>query len=114
MDMSRQIPMALLPHSIILKTSKTPLENGVFNDVFDEIMIHNVRFEQDEKVRQGKSGDSRTRGARIYYDCVNSFPADINFSTEQLIIFAGNTYKIEAVRAVMAASKIHHYRIEVS
>ncbi|MCL2698540.1 MAG: minor capsid protein [Oscillospiraceae bacterium] len=120
MNLSRQIPKALLPHNIVLLVPKTTAEyiDGasaptIFNDDFSEIAIHNVRFEQNEKVRQTKSGDSRTRGARVYYDCVNSFPQDVKFTTEQLLVFAGQTYKIEAVRAVVAAEKIHHYRIEV-
>jgi hypothetical protein len=111
MTLSRPIPKALLPHTVILKT---PKQEGVFFDgEQDEITLYNVRFEQDEKVRQSRSGENRTKGARIYYDCVNSAPSGVEFNTAQLVVFCGNVYKIEAVKTVMAANQIHHYRIEV-
>jgi hypothetical protein len=106
--------MALLPHTIILKTPRNSPESGVFFDgEHDEITLYNVRVEQNEKVRQSKSGENRTRGAKLYYDCINSMPANIEFNTSQLVDFCGVTYKIEAIKTVMAANKIHHYRIEV-
>jgi hypothetical protein len=93
---------------------KTPKQDGVFFDgEYDEITLYNVRVEENEKVRQSKSGENRTRGARLYYDCVNSTPSNIEFNTSQLVNFCGITYKIESIKAVMAANKIHHYRIEV-
>jgi hypothetical protein len=111
MTLSKPIPKALLPHNAVLKT---PRGEGIFNDSgFDEITLYNVRIEQNEKVRQAKPGDIRTRGARLYYDCVNSAPLNVQFSTAQLIDFCGTAYKIEAVKAVMAADKIHHYRIDL-
>lgn len=112
MTLSRPIPKALLPHTVTLKTPRT--EGVFFDDKHDEITLYNVRIEQDEKVRRGKSGDTRTKGAKMYYDCINSTPSDVDFKTEQLIIFCGVTYKIEAIKAVMAANKIHHYKIEIS
>ncbi|MCL2698332.1 MAG: minor capsid protein [Oscillospiraceae bacterium] len=111
MVLSRPIPKALLPHTVTLKT---PRNEGVFSDgEYDDIILYNVRVEQDEKVRQSKSGESRVKGARMYFDCVNSSPADIDFKSAQLIVFCGVTYKIEAVKTVMAADKIHHYRIDI-
>jgi hypothetical protein len=109
--LSRPIPKALLPHTILLKTPRP--EGAFFNGEHDEITIYNVRVEQNEKVRQSKSGENRTRGAKMYYDCVNSAPLNVDFKSEQLVIFCGVTYKIEAVKAVMAANKIHHYRIDI-
>ena len=117
MTLSKPIPKALLPHAITLKT---PVTKGIFNDGdFEEIIIYNVRFEQNQKVRQSKSGENRTKGARIYFDCVNSTAdlaygsREIQFKTNQLVEFYGETYKIQEVKAVMAGDKIHHYRLEV-
>jgi hypothetical protein len=117
MTLSKPIPKALLPHTVILKTSKAlkmhPVDSVCFDEEFDEIILYNVRVENNEKVRQTKSGDNRTSGARMYFDCENSVPKNIDFNTEQLIVFCGVTYKIEAIKSVMAANKIHHYRIEI-
>jgi len=111
MTLSRPIPKALLPHTVTLKT---PREEGVFFDgEHDEITLYNVRIEENEKVRQTKSGENRTSGSRMYFDCVNSAPLTVNFNTNQLIVFCGQAYKIEAVKAVMAANKIHHYRVDI-
>ncbi|MDR2532951.1 MAG: minor capsid protein [Oscillospiraceae bacterium] len=109
MTLSRPIPKALLPHTAVLKT---PVPN-IFSDTYDEITLYNVRIEQNEKVRQTKSGDTRTRGAKMYFDCSNSAPLNAEFKTEQLVVFCGETYKIEAVKAVAAVDKIHHYRIDL-
>jgi len=117
MNLSKPIPIALLPHTVILKT---PKKAGIFTDgEYDETALYNVRFEQNEKTRQSKSGENRTRGARIYFDCVNStadvaFDApEVQFNASQLIEFCGTTYKIEAIKTVMAGNKVHHYKIEV-
>jgi hypothetical protein len=111
MTLSRPIPKALLPHTVTLRT---PLASGVFAaGESDEITLYNVRVEHNEKVRQSKSGENRTKGAKMYYDCINSAPLNVEFSTAQCVIFCGTTYKIEAVKAVMAADKIHHYRVDI-
>jgi hypothetical protein len=109
--LSQPIPVALLPHNVTLKTSKT---QGIFTDGdYDETEIYNVRIEVSEKTRQSGSSELRTRGAKLYYDTVNSTPKDMEFKTGQLIVFGGDTFKIDAVRGVMSANKIHHYRVEM-
>jgi len=111
MTLSRPIPKALLPHTVTLRT---PLTEGIFTDGdYDEITLYNVRVELHERVKQSKSGEARSKGAAMYFDAVNSAPQDVNFKTEQLIIFCGITYKIESIKAVTAADKIHHYRVEM-
>jgi len=110
-NLSRPIPKALLPHNAILRT---PRSGGIFADgAYDETSLYNVRIEQNEKIRQGNAGEIRTRGASLYYDRVNSSPCGVEFKSEQLILFGGEIYKIEAVKTVMAAAHIHHYRIEM-
>ncbi|MCL2107770.1 MAG: putative minor capsid protein [Oscillospiraceae bacterium] len=117
MNLSQPIPRALLPHTITLKT---PMKSGIFADGdYEEITLFNVRFERDEKARQTKSGDVRSKGARFYFDCVNSsadgdFGIDkLQFNTNQTVTFCGETYKIDGVKSVMAGDKIHHYKVEV-
>jgi len=111
MTLSRPIPKALLPHTVTLKKPRE--SDTVFADEYEEIILHNVRVEQNEKVRTARTSETRTRGARMYFDCANSAPADIEFKTEQLVLFYGDVYKIEAVKAVMAADKVHHYKIDL-
>ena len=110
MTLSKPIPKALLPHTAQLLTPKT---TGIFTDGdFDEVTLHNIRFEKDEKTRQIKSGEARVKAAKIYFDCVNSTPKNMQFGTTQLIEFCGKKYKIESVKTIMAGNKIHHYKIE--
>jgi hypothetical protein len=111
MTLSKPIPKALLPHTAILKT---PRPESIFADgVYDELKLFNVRIELKERFKQSKSGEARTRGARMYFDCVNSSPHGVEFKPEQSVIFCGDIFKIDEVRAVMAAQKVHHYRIEM-
>jgi len=111
MNTAKPIPKAVLPHTAVLKT---PVASGIFTDgEYDELTLYNVRIETDERVRQSKNGETRGKGARLYYDCVNSAPADVKFGAEQLVVYGGISYKIESVRAVMGAGKTHHYLIEL-
>jgi len=111
MTLSRPIPKALLPHTAKLRILS---HDGTFTDAYyDEETLYNVRVELNEKFRQSKSGELRTKGARMYFDCVNSSPSGIEFKPEQSVDFCGDVFKIEEVKAVMAADKVHHYRIEM-
>jgi hypothetical protein len=100
MMLSKPIPRALLPHSAILKT---PRKDGIFDDGdYDEVILRDVRVEVS------------TKRTRLYFDTVNSMPRDMKFRQGQLLGFCDKDYKIDEIKAVMCAGKIHHYRIEMT
>lgn len=115
--LSVPIPKALLPHTVTLRIPKS---EGIFSDGdYDEIILYHVRVDLNEKFKQSKTGETRTHGAVMYYDCANSSRSDKEIKFEKLssgcfINFYGDTYRIAAVKSVAAVNKVHHYRFELT
>jgi hypothetical protein len=98
------IPKRFLPHSCTLVVETDSANWG--STTAEEIEIENVRIDASEKK------------AIIFYDCVNSTPAGVNFTLsganiKRLTVQAGGReYVIKNVDYLYAENSLHHLEIE--
>lgn len=97
------IPAELLTDSVTLLT---PAASGYSEQLLSGVRI--VRTSSVTDYTSGSSGD--TTEIVMYFDCVNSTPADTEFSAGQSLKYCGEMFEI--VQAVLfAGEQPHHYRI---
>jgi hypothetical protein len=102
------IPLRFLPHSFTLVTET---DSGAWGSTsINETLVENVRIDFSEK-RDGKSS------ALIFYDCVNSVPAGVNFTLsgggiKRLSVrIDDREFFIEKVDYLYAENTLHHLEI---
>ncbi len=99
----RPIPAELLTDSVTLRT---PAASG-----YSDQLLSDVRIIRTSEVTDHLVTHTRERSEIImYFDCVNSFPADTQFAAGQSLLYCGEIYEI--VEAVLfAGEEPHHYRV---
>ncbi len=100
----KPIPAELLTECALLLT---PTANG-----YSEESLTDVRVVRTDKITDFAAERSRDcTGIIMYFDCVNSFPADAEFHAGQSLVYRGETYEITEAE-LFSGAEPHHYRIK--
>lgn len=104
------IPKTLLIHTIMLhkelgrdKWGTGHLDQGV--------ELRFVRMEPSRQIIRDKNDAEIQLAATLFYDCRNSRPADVNFRTDDIIIFNGQKHRVKAVEPLYDGKRLHHYEL---
>lgn len=100
----KPIPAELLTDSVTLRT---PTASG-----YSDQTLYDVRIIRTSAVTDHLVTHTRERSEIVmYFDCVNSSPADTQFSAGQSLLYCGEIFEIiEAV--LFAGEEPHHYRVK--
>lgn len=112
----KQIPMKILTHSCILRIYS---ETDIYGDreLISDTEIKNVRIVPKCTRHLGTYSERLSHGGRLYYDCKNSQPADIDFlptGCRAAIFFDDREYTIFMVRKIFDKSGVHHLEVHFS
>lgn len=100
----KPIPAELLTECVQLLT---PTANG-----YSEEELIDVRVVRTDKIADLAADRARDCTEIImYYDCVNSSPADVEFHAGQSLVYRGETYGITEAE-LFSGAEPHHYRIK--
>lgn len=101
--MSRPIPLILLNDSITLLV---PAAGG-----YDETLLCDVRVEHRSQVSEPAASLPRDMSQLVvFYDHVNSSPADVEFAAGMLLEFGGERFEIISAQ-VYCTDSPHHTKI---
>lgn len=73
--------------------------------------VKNVRLEPSSKVVRDKNNAEVQLAATLFYDCKNSSPRGVAFKTDDIIIFNGETFKVQTIEPLYDERKLHHYEL---
>lgn len=103
----RPIPLKLLPHECVLKKPKT---EGLYGGYEQPVALRNVRVEENRKARCNNGNEGYRECLVLYYDTANSLPKNVPIDTGDIVEYGGRICRVETVRYVMAADRVHHIR----
>lgn len=77
----------------------------------DGMEIKRIRIEPTSKVIRNKNNAEIQLAAILFYDCKNSFPQDIVFSEDDIILFENGKYAVQLIESLYDNQKLHHYEM---
>ncbi|MGN0596357.1 MAG: putative minor capsid protein [Ruminiclostridium sp.] len=82
----------------------------------EEVIAHlkYVRLIREVKMVYDKQNNQVQQAALLYFDCVNSQPAEFDFSSADRIRHNGVDYKIINIKPIIAFDKTHHIEVSLS
>lgn len=99
----KPIPAELLTDSAVLSI---PTASGYSSE-----QLTDVRIIRTSKITDYAAGNARENTEIVmYFDCVNSSPADSEFTAGQTIAYCGEDFEITKAE-LFAGSQPHHWRI---
>lgn len=106
----RAIPKSLLIHTVTLhkKINKDKWGKGEL-DQGTELTF--VRIEPSGKMVRDKNNAEIQLVATLFYDCKNSRPMNLEFATDDLIVFNGVMHRVEIVEPLYDNKRLHHYEL---
>lgn len=116
------IPKRLLIHSAELITEFSADKWGT-PQKSETVQLEHVRIEPSAKYVIGGNGETVQLAAVLFFDCRNSFPADVSFALKddtvnggtvvlQKVSFGGRLFTVQTVEALYAdRNRIHHYDV---
>lgn len=104
MSALKPIPAELLTDCAVLRT---PTASG-FNDT-DLIDVRITRINAITDYTAGRTRDCTE--LVMYFDCVNSYPSDVEFAAGQTIAYCGESFEITSAE-LFSGTAPHHYRIK--
>lgn len=106
----RSIPRELLIHSAEVRT---PLSGDSFGSVIlsEGIQLKFVRIDSVRACGYDGMRKSSRCSAVLIYDCRNSYPRGIEFSTGQRVYFGGAEYTVVSVEKFYEKRLLHHIEV---
>lgn len=80
-------------------------------DLTDKQEVRHVRMEPSSRIIRDKNGAEIQLAATLFYDCRNSWPKNILFQTDDIIIFNGMRHKVQTVEPLYDGVRLHHYEM---
>lgn len=77
----------------------------------DGMEIKRIRIEPTSKVIRNKNNAEIQLAAILFYDCKNSFPQDVVFSEDDIILFKNGKYAVQLIESLYDNQKLHHYEM---
>lgn len=113
--MNTAIPKGLLKHTCLLTRYRS---EGIFGErvPVEQVRLRNVRISVSSERRADRAGEVIKHRAVLYYDCMNSVPADAVFCTEDTeteIRYRGRDYRIIGIKYVSTGGRTDHIRLEL-
>ena len=68
-------------------------------------------MEPSRQIVRDKSGAEIQLAATLFYDCINSSPAGVQFAVDDVIIFNGQKHQVKTVEPLYDERKLHHYEM---
>lgn len=99
----KPIPAELLTDSAELLT---PAASGYKREQLTDVRI--VRVSSMTDYAAGNAREST--GIVMYFDCVNSYPADADFTAGQTIVYCGENFEVTKAE-LFAGTEPHHWRV---
>ena len=106
----KPIPKKLLIHNVTLYKEVNKDRWGKSN-LSEGIALERVRMEPSGKVIRDKSGAEVQLASTLFYDCKNSYPKDISFVLDDIIVFNGQKHQIKDIEPLYDERKLHHYEL---
>lgn len=107
--------MRPIPKRLLIHTAQLSAPEG--GDVWQSITYSNpvklghVRLEACSKIIIGSNNMQRLQSATLFFDAINSIPADTTFTEGQRIQALGRVYTVLAVEPLYDDQKLHHYEV---
>jgi len=120
-----QIPARLLCHSAVYKVYSAKNIHGEPEDEpFYSCTLENVRINLERISSQTDSLTKRTVNAKLYYDCKNSSPTDVEFVVpgdtldgnvclNSVIEYKGEIFRIVEIKKVYGY-ELHHIELDLA
>jgi len=105
----RPIPKKLLIHSATYK--HTPVKDAWQHTTYTETTLKHVRVEPSSAIKTSKDNKELQLKSVLFYDCVNSSPAGVEFIEENKITFNGTDYSIASVDPLYDGTRLHHVEV---
>lgn len=106
------IPRSLLIHSATLQSvAKDAWQTNTATTV---AALTRIRIDPSSKQIIAADGTTKQLSAMLYYDVRNSKPTGTTFALGQLVVYGGNTYRVESIDTLSDARKLHHYEVGLS
>lgn len=106
----RSIPKGILIHSATLhkKVNEDRWGNG---ELDAGVELTYVRMEPSSKIVRDKNNAEIQLAATLFYDCKNSSPKNMTFSTDDIIVFNGMKHRIQTIEPLYDEKRLHHYEV---
>lgn len=104
------VPKHLLPHSAILIPITKDDWGGEVDG--DPVTVTNVRIEPSRDIVLSKENTEQRLRALLFFDAVNSAPADVKWTEGSKVIHESITYHIASIEPLYALKDTpHHWEI---
>lgn len=77
----------------------------------DGVKLERVRMEPSSRIVRNKSGAEIQLAALLIFDCYNSRPRGTEFHEDDIIVFNGQKFRVQAVEPLYDRKKLHHYEM---
>lgn len=108
----RPLPRSLLIHSATLQAYTTDAWQA--KTLSTVANLTQIRIDPSSKQVIAADGTTKQLTATLFYDTRNSLPKVVSFALGQLVVFGGNTYRVESIAPLYEARKLHHYEVGLS
>ena len=105
----RPIPKFLLIHSAVLRKKKS--ENAWGSRAYTDTALKSVRFEPVEKRQYSSSDGLPEADTKMFFDCRNSSPDNVEFETDDVITFGNEDHRIVKVSSFYDEKRLHHFEV---
>jgi hypothetical protein len=106
----KPIPISLLIHSAVLK--KPTGTDEYQNKTYEETELSFIRIEPETQTRKTKDNTEGAFSATLFFDCVNSRPANICFELgDRITACWGTEYEVRTVERLFDNRGLHHIEL---
>ena len=107
--------MRPIPKQLLIHTAKisTPEQQDAWQSVTysEPITLEHVRIEPCRKLVLESDNTQRQQTATLFFDVVNSLPADFEFTEGQRVEALGQIYQVLMIEPLYDEQKLHHYEV---
>ena len=110
MSVIKAIPKSLLIHTVT-HAKAIDLDRWGAEQLIEKQELDHVRLEPSSKMIRDKNNAEVRLAALLFYDCRNSRPRDVELKEDDIIVFHGETYRVQVCEPLYDNRKLHHYEL---
>lgn len=103
-----QIPRAVLVHSATYERCTGVSRNGQ-EEYEKAVALSFVRFEPVKQTEVQGLGEQRNDRFKLFYDCVNSLPVGLTFSTNDRVTYNGEQFRVRIAQPFFTVRSVPHH-----
>ncbi len=106
----KPMPKEILIHEVVYEEYEEKGRHG--NSFKEPVTLKHVLIQPISSINRTSNVDNLAYNSLMFFDCVNSAPADVTFTKKSRITFNEETMIVDKVNPIYTFS-LHHYELEL-